>query len=154
MRVTNIELSRLVRAATVALTALFALPAPGAAQSPRTPAAQTIPPAAMKEADAIYQTRCIGCHGPSGHGDGAVGAMLNPKPRDLADPAWQKSVTDEHVEKIILGGGTAVGKSPLMPANNDLTNKPDVLKALRQMVRDFGNAFPLPPGEGQGEGKK
>jgi len=78
------------------------------------------------------------CHGASGKGDGPVGAALNPKPRDLGDPVWQKSVTDEHIEKIIQGGGSAVGKSPLMPANPDLNAKPDVVKALRAMVRKFG----------------
>jgi hypothetical protein len=78
------------------------------------------------------------CHGPTGKGDGPAGAALSPKPRDLGDPAWQKSVTDEHIEKIILNGGPAVGKSPLMPANPDLSSKPDVIKALRAMVRGFG----------------
>ena len=103
-------------------------------------AAESIPPAAVKEADSIYQSRCIGCHGPSGKGDGPIGAALNPKPRDLGSSAWQKSVSDEHIEKIILGGGPAVGKSPLMPANADLASKPDVIKALRAMVRNFGGA--------------
>ena len=95
--------------------------------------------AAIKEANSIYQTRCLMCHGPTGKGDGAMGAMLQPKPRDLGDPAWQQSVTDEHIEKIILGGGPAVGKSPLMPANADLKDKPEVLAVLRMMVRSFGN---------------
>ena len=103
-----------------------------------TPAAENLPPAAVKEADTIYQTRCIGCHGPGGKGDGPIGMALNPRPRDLSDEAWQKSVADEHIEKIILGGGPAVGKSPMMPANSDLNAKPDVLKALRAMVRNFG----------------
>jgi hypothetical protein len=44
----------------------------------------------------------------------------------------------EHIEKIILSGGPAVGKSPLMPANPDLSTKPDVIRALRIMVRNFG----------------
>ena len=96
-----------------------------------------ISPATMKEATAIYDSRCVMCHGPKGKGDGPVGATLNPKPRDLGDPAWQKSVTDEHIEKIILEGGAAVGKSPLMPANPDLKDKPDVVKTLRMMVRTF-----------------
>jgi mono/diheme cytochrome c family protein len=101
-------------------------------------AADQIPPAAMKEAEEIYKGRCTMCHGPAGKGDGPAAAALNPKPRDLGDPAWQKSVTDEHIEKIILGGGPAVGKSPLMPANPDLSNKPDVIKALRLLVRNLG----------------
>jgi len=101
-------------------------------------AAESLPPAAVKEAQEIYATRCNMCHGPAGKGDGPAGAALSPKPRDLGDPTWQKSVTDEHIEKIILSGGPAVGKSPLMPANPDLSGKPDVIKALRAMVRGFG----------------
>ena len=100
-------------------------------------AAEQIPPAAAKEAQEIYNTRCVTCHGPTGKGDGPVGAALSPKPRDLSDPAWQKSVTDEYIEKIIINGGGAVGKSPLMPSNPDLTAKPDVVKALRALVRGF-----------------
>jgi mono/diheme cytochrome c family protein len=103
-------------------------------------AADQIPPAAMQEAPDIFKSRCTMCHGPTGKGDGAAAAALNPKPRDLGDPAWQKSVTDEHIEQIILGGGPAVGKSPLMPANADLRTKPDVVKALRVLVRNFGAA--------------
>ena len=98
-----------------------------------------ISPATMKEAQTIYEGRCTMCHGPKGKGDGPVGASLNPKPRDLGDPAWQKTVTDEYIEKIIVGGGAAVGKSPLMPANPDLKDKPQVVTTLRMMVRSFGN---------------
>jgi mono/diheme cytochrome c family protein len=110
-----------------------------AAAAPRMArAADQVPPAAMQEAQDIYKTRCTMCHGPSGKGDGPAGAALNPKPRDLGDQAWQKSVADEHIEKIILSGGAAVGKSPLMPASPDLSAKPDVIRALRVMVRNFG----------------
>jgi len=101
-------------------------------------AAEPIPPAAVQEAQGIYATRCVTCHGPGGKGDGPAGAALSPKPRDLSDPAWQQSVTDEHIEKIIQSGGPSVGKSPLMPANPDLNTKPDVIKALRAIVRGFG----------------
>jgi mono/diheme cytochrome c family protein len=118
------------------LAALAALSVP-VGPSPAV-AADKVPPAAMKEAEEIYKTRCTTCHGPAGKGDGPAAAALNPKPRDLGDPAWQKSVTDEHIEKIILGGGPAVGKSPLMPANPDLASKPDVVKALRVLVRNLG----------------
>lgn len=96
------------------------------------------PPAAVKEADQIFKSRCTTCHGAGGKGDGAAAVALNPKPRDLTDAAWQKSVDDAHIEKIILNGGPAVNKSPLMPANPDLSAKPDVIHALRDMVRGLG----------------
>jgi mono/diheme cytochrome c family protein len=101
-------------------------------------AAEQIPPAAMQEAQQIFNSRCTMCHGAAGKGDGPAAAALKPQPRDLGDPAWQKSVTDEHIEQIIVGGGVAVGKSPLMPANADLRTKPDVVKALRALVRNLG----------------
>ncbi len=93
---------------------------------------------AAAEAKEIFSTRCATCHGPQGKGDGPAGAALNPKPRAFSDPAWQKSVTDEHIEKIIVGGGTAVGKSAMMPPNPDLASKPDVVKALCAHVRELG----------------
>ncbi len=98
--------------------------------------------AAGKEAKEIFATRCSTCHGAGGKGDGAAAAALTPKPRDLSSPDWQKSATDEHIEKIIVGGGAAVGKSPMMPPNADLENKPEVVKALTALVRDLGKAAP------------
>lgn len=90
------------------------------------------------EAKSIYDSRCVTCHGAGGKGDGAAAAALNPKPRDLTSAEWQNSVTDEHIEKIIVGGGPSVGKSPLMPPNPDLTDKPGVVQELRKIVRGFG----------------
>lgn len=92
---------------------------------------------AAKEAQDIYKSRCTTCHGDTGKGDGAAAAALNPKPRDLQSDEWQSSVTDEHIEKIITGGGPAVGMSPLMPPNPDLAGKPEVVQELRKMVRAF-----------------
>ena len=63
----------------------------------------------------------------------------DPHPRNFHDKAWHQSVTDEHIEKIIQYGGSAVGKSPAMPANPDLTSKPDVVAALRKKIRGFGD---------------
>jgi len=105
----------------------------------RAAADDAIPPATMTEAENIYRSRCISCHGPGGKGDGAAAAALNPKPRDMTDAAWQKSVTDAHIEQIIQDGGPAVGKSMMMPANPDLKSRPELIKALRAVVRKFGS---------------
>ena len=103
-----------------------------------TAAADQVSPTATAEAEQIYKGRCAMCHGATGKGDGPAATALDPKPRDLGDPAWQHSVTDEHIERAILQGGPAVGKSPLMPASPDLAPKPDVVKALRLLVRNLG----------------
>lgn len=93
--------------------------------------------AAKKEAQEIFATRCTPCHGPNGAGDGPGSAGLTPPPRNFTDAAWQKSVDDNHIETIIKFGGMAVGKSPAMPPNPDLMAKPEVVSALRQVVRGF-----------------
>jgi mono/diheme cytochrome c family protein len=122
--------SRALAAATGTLVLLLVA-------GPSTAAGETLSPAASAEAKDLYRARCMLCHGESGRGDGPGGMAFDPRPRDFGDPAWQKSVTDEHIEKIIVGGGTAVGKSPMMPANPDLQGKPEVVKALRSIVRGF-----------------
>ena len=89
------------------------------------------------QAQEIFANRCTPCHGPSGKGDGPASKGLTPPPRNFGDPAWQASVTDDHIEKIIKFGGAAVGKSPAMPANPDLMAKPQVVTELKNIVRGF-----------------
>ncbi|HXC50837.1 MAG TPA: c-type cytochrome [Candidatus Limnocylindrales bacterium] len=100
--------------------------------------AEEIPAAATQEADTVWQQRCSTCHGAGGKGDGAAAAALVPKPRDFTSADWQKSVTDDHLQKVILEGGQSVGLSMLMVPNADLAPKPDVVKALVAHVRGLG----------------
>ncbi|MFO0723060.1 MAG: cytochrome c [Myxococcota bacterium] len=113
-------------------------PAPAATPAAAAPAAAAPAADPVAEAAEIFKTRCSTCHGMEGKGDGPASAALNPKPRQFGDKEWQKSVTDEHIEKIIIAGGAAVGKSPLMPPNPDLEGKKDVVAALRAAVRKYG----------------
>ena len=104
-----------------------------------TPAvAEDIPAAVQEEAKSIFAMRCATCHGATGLGDGAAAVAMNPTPRSFADAEWQKAITDEQIDQVIIGGGPAIGKSPLKPPNPDLAAKADVVKALRVMVRDLG----------------
>ena len=114
-------------------------PAPPPPPPAKTAEAAAAPAAGDPAADAeqIFTQRCTVCHGASGKGDGAGASALNPKPRDYTDAAWQKSVTDEALAKVIVEGGAAVGKSPLMAASPDLKDKPEVVKALVAKVRSF-----------------
>jgi mono/diheme cytochrome c family protein len=93
-------------------------------------------PSPSSQAKQIYDTRCSACHGSSGKGDGPGAAALDPKPRNFADATWQAAVTDEQIAKVIKEGGPAVGKSPGMPGNPDLSGKDDVLTELVKLVRD------------------
>jgi mono/diheme cytochrome c family protein len=111
---------------------------PRAHKSPNELGAAGAPgPEASAMADQIFTTRCTPCHGSTGGGDGPASASLNPHPRNFHDKAWQSAVNNEHIEKIIQYGGSAVGKSPNMPANPDLQDKPLVVQALTKKVRGF-----------------
>lgn len=94
--------------------------------------------AAEAAAKEMYASTCVSCHGPGGRGDGLAAAGLPAKPASFSDPAWQKRISDQEIERAIVGGGAAVGKSPLMPANPALAQKPQVVTALRTMIRGFG----------------
>jgi cytochrome c553 len=101
-----------------------------------TAVVQTIAPA--EEAQTTFKTLCATCHGESGLGNGPAAAALTPKPRNYTDKAWQGSVTDDQIKQTILMGGAAVGKSPVMPAQPQLKEKPEVVAALVQIIRGFG----------------
>jgi uncharacterized membrane protein/cytochrome c5 len=119
----------------------FAAP-PVIAPAPAAVAAATRAAPNMAEvpesARTYFATVCSTCHGAKGAGDGAVAAALNPRPRDFSDKAWQQSVTDEALRKIILEGGAAVGKSPVMPPNPPLAEDAQTLDGLVKLIRAFG----------------
>lgn len=62
----------------------------------------------------LYSMYCSACHGPGGKGDGPASAALDPKPANHTDAVFMSTLTDEHLFKVISGGGPAIGKSPLM----------------------------------------
>jgi mono/diheme cytochrome c family protein len=114
-------------------------PAPAAAPAAPSAPAPAAPPDAARTAAQVFATRCTTCHGPEGRGDGPGAAQLVPSPRDFHDAAWQRSVTDAHLAKIVVEGGSAVGKSPMMPPNPDLASQPDVVSELVKRIRGFGS---------------
>lgn len=112
----------------VALAGLWVASACEPARSPHDPAVKA-------EARQLWQDRCANCHGPTGDGDGPQARHLLVPPRRLSDAAWRASVSDEHLRTVILEGGAAVGRNPVMAANPDLRGRPEVLEALVAHVR-------------------
>lgn len=112
-------------------------PPPGPPTPPTTPPPPSSPEV-RKEAHDLYAARCASCHGATGRGDGVAAAALMPRPRNFQDRSWQANVTDDYIEKIIQHGGVALGKSPAMPPNLDLSGRPAVLAALREFIRELG----------------
>ncbi len=92
---------------------------------------------AAGEARSIFSARCALCHGATGRGDGRAAVSLQPPPRNYTDAAWQASVTDADLAKIIVIGGAALGKSSMMPAGPDLESKPQVVAELVKLIRSF-----------------
>ena len=93
---------------------------------------------ARAKAQDMFTTRCAACHGLAGKGDGAGAANLTPRPPNFQDKNWQASISGDNIEKAILYGGAAIGKSPMMPANPDLQSQPAVVAALREKIRQLG----------------
>lgn len=60
------------------------------------------------EGEKVFQTNCVMCHGPEGHGDGPAAQSMDPHPKNLS--AFQKSVTDDYLFWRISEGkpGTAM----------------------------------------------
>jgi len=84
----------------------------------------------------IYDQYCAGCHGPTGKGDGAAAGALNPKPRDLSDKTYARSLKDEYLFQITKDGGAALKKSPLMPGMGK-TLKEDQIKDVVAYLRSL-----------------
>ena len=78
---------------------------------------------------ATFTTLCVSCHGTGGKGDGPVGAMLQPPPRDFAQGDFKfdtdgdgKAGTDTDLAAVIRQGAAAFGGSPLMAPNPSLSD--------------------------------
>ena len=63
----------------------------------------------------VFQHYCLICHGETGAGDGFNAFNIDPHPRDLSDPAFQKAKTDADLADAIRRGGVGVGLSSMMP---------------------------------------
>lgn len=116
----------------------FAKPAPPSAAAKPKAIVQAENPVLRAEARALFAGRCVPCHGSSGRGDGPAGSALTPHPRNFTDKAWQATVTASHIEHVVANGGPSVGKSPLMPAQADLAQRPELLHALALYVQELG----------------
>jgi mono/diheme cytochrome c family protein len=83
-----------------------------------------------------FMTFCISCHGEDGRAATEVGKALKPSPRDFTSKDWQKSVTDEHLAKVIKDGGAANGLSPAMAPWGSLLSDAEV-KGIIAKIRAF-----------------
>lgn len=107
----------------------------GCSRSPERP--QVLPDAAEvtagHEGETIFQMRCFVCHGREGKGNGPASTGLGATVRDLTNPTWQDSTSDETIGSVIRNGAQAVGGSVAMVPNRDLTDPQ--IRSLVQYIR-------------------
>ena len=69
----------------------------------------------QSEGKKLYLTYCSSCHGDNGKGDGPAARSLPVKPANHTDGAVMNQLTDKFLLEIVSKGGSAVGKSAMMP---------------------------------------
>jgi hypothetical protein len=93
----------------------------------------------------LYGLICGSCHGVSGDGSGAAGALLAVRPANFTDPAfWAEQnlhpefpVRDRaRIVKVIRDGGASVAKSPLM-VGWSASFTPEQIELLADHVMSF-----------------
>lgn len=89
------------------------------------------------DAAELYERTCARCHGASGEG-GVAAAPGEPAPRDLTDPAWQRSRSDEELARVVVSG------SGSMPSFADVL-APEEVESLVSHVRSL-EAVPVAEG--------
>lgn len=92
----------------------------------------------------IYERECASCHGVDGRADTEVARVLNPPPRNFADPVAMARVDDGRMYMAIYRGrpGTAMGGRGELLAPSEVI---DVMRYIRSLVR------PLPAGMTSGQ---
>ena len=84
----------------------------------------------------LYNKYCVVCHGLNGEGDGFNSYNLSPKPKSLADSAYNKALSDESIKNIIAHGGAGMNRSVLMPSYQNTLNENEI-QYLVQYLRTF-----------------
>lgn len=100
-------------------------------------------PASTERGKAIYQTRCLECHGVEGRGDGEKAPFLSPRPGSLVSAAISAK-SDRDLLRIIQNGKPRTA----MPAWKDIlteTEIEEVLLYVRSLVHFSRPLTPSPP---------
>ena len=82
---------------------------------------------AAADGEQLYNFYCAQCHGVEGKGDGPnVTPSLPVTPRNFTKKAEMNKLTDADLRNVIIDGGPALSKSPMMPPWSKTLNKGEV----------------------------
>jgi mono/diheme cytochrome c family protein len=132
----------LAAGAALALLAQVATPARAASKGEARKAESKANPRAGRE---IYEKLCGVCHGPEGRGNGQALRGMPVKPKDFADAAAMRELTDQYLFDAIQKGGVGVKKSPMMPPFGDQLKEPqiwDLVAYIRSLAPPLGGQPP------------
>lgn len=104
--------------------------------------AGSVQPGHLERGKAIYEQRCVVCHGPEGRGDGVQAPFLSPRPASLISAATSAK-TDQELLHAIANGKPRTA----MPAWKDILSEEeqrDVLRYIRSLIR-FSQPMLTPP---------
>lgn len=97
----------------------------------------------LERGKAIYEQRCLECHGAQGKGDGVKAPFLSPRPGNLVSAATSAK-SDQDLLKIIANGRPRTA----MPAWRDVLSEEEcrqVLHYIRSLVSFSHSSTPSPP---------
>ena len=93
------------------------------AQQPAQPVDQVNPitpnQTSIAAGKAVFEAKCVACHGESGKGDGPIGLTLNPRPADLTQHAIPGVHTDGQLFDWIMNGFPGSVMPPFRQALSD-----------------------------------
>lgn len=135
----------------LAMSGVLSIGAFACVRTPAPPKAAAARPAQpsyeLRLGKAVFSHYCQTCHGETGAGDGFNAFNLDPRPKDLSDPALQKIKSDAELGDAIRRGGAGVGLSPLMPPYGHTLSTRQievVVLYLRSLRKDAAPAAPSP----------
>lgn len=113
----------------------------------RAPASMTASQRAAEVARgaALFGEHCTPCHGEDRRGHGRARAKLTLEPRDLSNPLFLVTKSDDALVRTMLGGGASVGRSKEMPKFSDELSEQDaedVVTYLRASAVSLEACFP------------
>ena len=98
-------------------------------------AATAAGPAKAVEVEKVFKFYCAQCHGLGGKGDGPnVTKDFPVSPRNFTNAKEMNKLTDADIKNVILDGGPAASKSPMMPPWSKTLSEAEV-DALIQHLR-------------------
>ena len=98
-------------------------------------AAMAAGPATAVEVEKVFKFYCAQCHGLGGKGDGPnVTKDFPVSPRNFTNAKEMNKLTDADIKNVILDGGPAASKSPMMPPWSKTLSEAEV-DALIQHLR-------------------